>query len=249
MKISIITVCYNSAKTLEDTIQSVMGQTYGDIEYIIIDGASTDGTLQILNKYKEDIDVLVSEPDKGIYDAMNKGIAKATGSIIGILNSDDVFFDNHTIQKVVDAFNTSGAEAVFGNLYYVKADDTNSVVRFWKSSPYKANGFSKGWHPAHPAFFVKKNVYEKYGVFDTTFNISADFELMLRFIAKHHIKTFYTSTVFVRMRVGGASNKNIKNIITGNKNIARAFKKNNIHYPAYYPVARLLPKLLQFVKR
>lgn len=249
MKISIITVCYNSAKTIEDTIRSVLAQTYDNIEYIIVDGLSKDETLAVVNKYKDKIGVIISERDKGIYDAMNKGILMATGDVIGILNSDDVFFDNNTLQNVIDAFNSSNADAVFGNLYYVKADDVNTVVRFWKGSPYKKNGFSRGWHPAHPSFFVKRWVYEKYGVFDLRFDVSADFELMLRFIAKHNIKTAYFNEALVRMRVGGNSNKSIKKIYTGNVNIARAFKKNNVHYPFYYPLVRLAPKLLQFIKR
>ena len=249
MKVSIITICYNSGKTLEDTLKSIAGQTYGDIEYIIIDGASKDNTLSIINKHRSTVNILISEPDEGIYDAMNKGIKRATGDIIGILNSDDVYFDKDAVKNVVDSFIVTGADAVFGDLHYVKANDINSVVRFWKASPYKLNAFSKGWHPPHPTFFVKRNVYDNYGVFDVSFDVSADFELMLRFIGKHQIKTHYLPLVLVKMRTGGESNKSIKNIITGNRNIARAFKKNNLSYPVYYPIARLLPKLLQFVKR
>src|SRR3569833_1912065 len=137
MKVSIITICYNSGKTLEDTLKSIAGQTYGDIEYIIIDGASKENTLSIINKHRSTVNILISEPDEGIYDAMNKGIKRATGDIIGILNSDDVYFDKDAVKNVVDSFIVTGADAVFGDLHYVKANDINSVVRFWKASPYK----------------------------------------------------------------------------------------------------------------
>ena len=244
MKISLITVTYNSSKTLLDTLQSVLNQTYSDIEYIIVDGASKDNTVSIIKEYEPKFEgrmKWISEPDKGLYDAMNKGIRMATGDVVGILNSDDLFMDNNVLADIAHAFDDH-TDAIFGNLYFVNQEDVNQIVRVWKGSPYKS--FKSGWHPAHPTFYVRRSVYEKYGVFDTTFNVSADFELMLRLIEKHGIRTKYLDRYMVRMRMGGESTGSIKNIIRGNKNIFRAFKKNEIKVSSLYPVYRLLPKII-----
>jgi glycosyltransferase involved in cell wall biosynthesis len=248
MLVTIITVSYNSASTIKSTLQSVAAQSYPYIEHIIIDNKSTDETLSIVKQFHH-VKKIISEPDNGIYDAMNKGIKHATGNIIAILNSDDFFENSTVVQDVVNSFNTSGALIVYGNLYYINKEDTSKIVRSWKSSPYKQNAFVYGWHPPHPALFVKKEVYSKYGLFDISLNISADFELMLRFIEKHKVKTFYLDKFLVRMRLGGASNTNLKNIIIGNLNVKKAFENNNISYKFYYPVLRLMPKLIQFIKR
>lgn len=244
MKLSLITVTYNSSATLPDTIHSILNQTYSDIEYIIIDGASKDDTVSIIKEYEPKFEgrmKWISERDKGLYDAMNKGIRMATGDVIGILNSDDLFMDNRVLADVANAFNKN-TDAIFGNLYFVDQEDVNQIVRIWKGSTYKS--FKSGWHPAHPTFYVRREVYEKYGVFDTTFDVSADFELMLRLIEKHQIRTKYLDRYMVRMRMGGESTGSIKNIIRGNKNIFRAFKKNNIKVSPLYPVYRLLPKII-----
>lgn len=244
MKISLITVTYNSSKTLLDTFQSVLNQTHSDIEYIIVDGASKDNTVSIIKEYEPKFEgrmKWISEPDKGLYDAMNKGIQMATGDVVGILNSDDLFMDDKVLADVAAAFDVQ-TDAIFGNLYFVDQEDVNKIVRVWKGSPYKS--FKSGWHPAHPTFYVRRSVYEKYGVFDTTFNVSADFELMLRLIEKHGITTKYLDRYMVRMRMGGESTGSIKNIIRGNKNIFRAFKKNEIKVSPLYPVYRLLPKII-----
>ena len=243
--ISVITVSYNAVSTIEDTILSVINQTYTNIEYIIIDGGSADGTVGIIEKYVDRISYWVSEPDKGIYDAMNKGIQMASGDIVGILNSDDLFFDSNVLGDIVQAFD-SKIEAVCGNLYFVKFDDTDSIVRTWKGSPY--HSFNKGWHPAHPTFYVRRSVYQKYGIFDTSFSVSADFELMLRFIEKYRIRTKYLDRYMIKMRVGGESTRSLKNIFRGNKNIMRAFKKNDIPVSVFYPVRRLFPKALDMLK-
>jgi len=244
MKLSLITVTYNSSKTLLDTFQSVFSQTYSDIEYIIIDGASKDNTVSIIKEYEPKFNgrmKWVSEPDKGLYDAMNKGIRMATGDVIGILNSDDLFMDNDVISDIAAAFDEQ-ADAIFGNLYFVEQENVNQIVRVWKGSPYKS--FKSGWHPAHPTFYVRRELYEKYGVFDTTFDVSADFELMLRLIEKYGIRTKYLDRYMVRMRMGGESTGSLKNIIRGNKNIFRAFRKNGIKVSPFYPVYRLLPKVI-----
>lgn len=248
MLVTVITITYNSAKTIKDTLQSVASQTYSNIEHIIIDAQSTDETLKIVNQFPH-IKKIISEPDNGIYNAMNKGIKLATGDIISILNSDDVFENNSVLENVVTSFKNSDALIVYGNLYYVNRTDITKVVRLWRTSAYKQNAFQYGWHPPHPALFVKRNVYEKYGLFDESLAISADFELMLRFIERFKIKTFYLDKFLVRMRVGGMSNITLKNIIKGNSNIKKAFNKNKIPYKFYYPALRLLPKLLQFIKR
>ncbi len=244
MKLSLITVTYNSSKTLRDTFQSVLNQTYSDIEYIIVDGASKDNTVSIVKEYEPKFQgrmKWISEPDKGLYDAMNKGIRMATGDVVGILNSDDLFMDNKVLADVVAAFDEQ-TDGIFGNLYFVNQEDTNQIVRVWKGSPYRS--FKSGWHPAHPTFYVRREAYEKYGVFDTTFDVSADFELMLRLIEKNGIRMKYLDRYMVRMRMGGESTGSIKNIIRGNKNIFRAFRKNGIKVSPLYPVYRLLPKVI-----
>ena len=223
MKISLITVTYNSGKTLSCTIESVLSQSCSNIEYIIVDGASKDNTVSIIKEYEPKFNgrmKWISERDKGLYDAMNKGIRMATGDVVGILNSDDLFMDDKVLADVAAAFDGQ-TDAIFGNLYFVNQEDVNQIVRVWKGSSYKS--FKSGWHPAHPTFYVRKEVYEKYGGFDTTFDVSADFELMLRLIEKNGIYTKYLDRYMVRMRMGGESTGSIKNIIRGNKNIFRAF--------------------------
>jgi len=247
MTASIITVSYNSQSTIEDTISTTQGQQSACIEHVFVDGASSDGTVALVEAKVRKGDVFISEPDDGLYDAMNKGIGLASGDIIGILHSDDFYYSDKVIRHVVDTFESTGCDAVYGNLEFVDAVDTDKVIRVWKSSPFHSGSFRKGWHPPHPTFFVKREIYEKYGSFDTTFNISADFELMLRFIEKHRIHVEYLDEVLVRMRYGGESTGSLKKIIEGNRNVLRAFKKNGIPVSPLYPVLRLLPKLKQFI--
>ncbi len=249
MKISIITTTYNSADTIKDTLSSVNAQSYSNIEHIIVDGSSKDKTLEIVRNYGERVSKIISEPDKGIYDAMNKGVKAATGDVVGILNSDDVYASENVITNVMRLFNDENCDGVYGNLNFVKADNLNEVVRVWKSSPYKPSSFAKGWHPPHPTFFVKKEVYDNYGLFDISLNVSADFELMLRFIEKHKIDVCFLDEVLVKMRYGGESTGSIKKIIAGNKNIIKAFKKNDLDVSYLYPIYRLLPKLKQFITK
>lgn len=249
MKVSIITVTYNSSATLGDTLQSVASQKYSDIEHIIIDGASTDDTLKIVEQYSNNIACLVSEPDKGIYDAMNKGLMLVTGDIVGILNSDDIYMDELVITDVVACFMANpDTDAVFASLCFVKPTDMTSVVRIWKGSPYYPGAFSKGWHPAHPTFFVRRSVYAKYGCFDLDFDVSADFELMLRLIEKHRIKTHFLNRTIVCMRMGGESTGSIQKIIKGNRNVVRAFHKNGLSVSPFYPLMRILPKVWNVLK-
>lgn len=251
MKLSIITITYNSEKTLRDTINSVLKQTYQNIEYLIIDGASKDNTIAIIKEYEPLFKgrmKWISEPDKGIYDAMNKGIRMATGDMIGILNSDDLYMDNNVLEDIAHTFNQTKVDAVYGNLLFVEENNTNKIVRTWKGSQHNPGGFLKGWHPAHPTFYVKKEIYEKYGVFDTSFDVSADFELMLRFIEKYQISNHYLDRYFIKMRMGGESTGSIKKIIEGNKNVLRAFKKNGFKVSPFYPIIRLFPKAINIIK-
>ena len=224
MKISIITVSYNSAKTIETTFKSVLQQTYSNIEYIVIDGGSTDNTLKIAKKYSEIISVLVSEQDNGLYDAMNKGIKLATGDVIGLINSDDLFCDPDALTKVVKVFKKNrNLESVYADLFYVSQHDTNKIVRRWVTGNQRK--FKYGWHPAHPTFYIKKSVYDRYGLFDLSFNLASDFEIMLRFLDKEKISTTYLKEPLVKMRLGGETNKNFKNIYRQNIECVKALKK------------------------
>jgi len=250
LKVSIVTITYNSEKTLAETIDSVLSQSYKNIEYIIVDGNSSDKTIEIIKKYGDKISTFLSEPDDGIYDAMNKGLKLTTGDVVGILNSDDVYFDHKVIERVVESFEEAKVDSVYGDLYYVEENDLAKVSRYWKSSPFKRGSFKKGWHPAHPTFFVRREVYEKYGYFDLNMKVSADFELMLRFLEKYTITTFYLPKVLVKMRLGGESNSSIQNIIKGNKSILKAFEKNHIEVNNIsYLFYRFVPKIIQLLKR
>lgn len=248
MIFSLITVTYNSGKTLCDTMQSVLNQSYPHIEYIVVDGGSVDDTPEIIKVYEtlfEGRMRWVSEKDSGLYDAMNKGITMATGEVIGIINSDDLLMDVTVIERVVACLKSDHTvDAVYGDLDYVACEDTSRVVRHWISG--RQRPFAKGWHPAHPAFYVRREIYERCGVFDLDFKFAADFEWMLRLVERERIKLFYLPQTLVKMRLGGVTNKNLSNIVKGNAECIRAFKKNAILCPVLYPLYRLLPKIKQF---
>lgn len=249
MKISLITVCYNSKATLETTILSVLQQTYYNIEYIIIDGGSKDDTLSIVKRYEPQFNGKmrwVSELDKGLYDAMNKGIAIATGEVIGLINSDDLFCDVYALEKVMNVFvENIELDSVYADLYYVSQNDTDKVIRKWIAG--KQRPFNLGWHPAHPTLYLKKEIYEKFGSFNLDFKLAADFEIMLRFFDKHKISSYYLPEAFVKMRLGGETNKSLKNIYKQNIECIKAFKFNGLNVnKVLYPFYRIVPKLLQF---
>lgn len=250
MRVSIITVAYNSAATIRDTIESVINQTYPDIEYIVVDGVSKDNTIDIVKEYESEFKGRmrwISEPDNGLYDAMNKGFAMATGKIVGIINSDDLFSDKQAVEKVVCKFKMNDpVDCVFADLFYVAQNDTNKIVRYWKTG--KKKSFAKGWHPAHPTFYVKKEIYDRCGTFDLQFKLAADFELMLRLVEKDRISMVYLPEPLVKMRLGGATSKNLTNIKKGNLECIHAFRKNEIKVSVLYPLYRLLPKLKQYFK-
>lgn len=246
MKVSIITATYNSAATVLDTLQSVQSQTWQQLEHIVVDGASTDDTLRLLELGKHR-GPFVSEPDKGIYDAMNKGIQLASGEIIGILNSDDVYADPTIIEKVVKLFEETGADAVYGDLWYVDAGDMNNVKRKWVAGSYRREGFLYGWMPPHPTFFVRKSVYQRYGLFNLNMYTAADYELMLRFLYKYQIPAAYLPEVMVKMRVGGASNQSLKNRLLANKGDRMAWKVNGLK-PYWFTVTlKPIRKITQFI--
>lgn len=248
MRVSIITVTYNSEKYLETCIRSVLSQTYHNIEYIIIDGDSKDGTKAIIDRYKDKIAIYVSEPDYGIYDAMNKGIKAATGDIVGILNSDDLFENNQVISNIVGEFTQDGAlDMVYGDLLYVLPDSTETIKRKWISRPYYKNFFDEGHVPPHPTLYIKRHIYQKVGLFDLDYRLAADYEFMLRAFKKHNFRSKYISQYLVRMRLGGATNKSAGNIVKGNKEILRAWKANGIAAPLSLMPKRIYRRLIQFI--
>jgi glycosyltransferase len=247
MKVSIITISYNSAETIEDTIKSVVSQDYPNIEYIIIDGASKDETLSIVDKYKDKISQVISEKDKGIYDAMNKGVEHATGDIIGILNSDDYYYDESVISEVVRLFETEKTDGLYADLVYVDREDSDKVIRYWKSGEYAPGKFLRGWMPPHPTFFVKREVYSKFGLYSTDLRSAADYEFMLRVIHKHNISLSYMPRILTKMRVGGMSNVSLKNRWRANMEDRRAWKINGLKPRWYTLTVKPLSKVLQFL--
>jgi glycosyltransferase len=208
-----------------DTVESVLGQTHPDLEYLVIDGGSTDATMECLLPYRARLAQLVSEPDRGMYDAMNKGISRATGEVVAILNSDDVYAGPHVLAQVAARFDASGADCVYGDLHYV-SPDLSRVVRDWRSGPYRAGQFQRGWHPPHPSCFVRRSVYEAFGNFRTELRIAADYEFMLRVLQTHGRATAYLPEVLVKMRTGGESNRSIRNIWNANRECYRAWRLN-----------------------
>jgi glycosyltransferase involved in cell wall biosynthesis len=282
MKVSIITVSYNSAKTIGDTISSVQKQTYENIEYIVVDGLSTDGTSEIVKQFVDAVQgrsegvmqgrsegasqdlpkdlskklfnvasqgvvkKFLCERDKGIYDAMNKGLAMATGDIIGVLNSDDFYCSNDVIENVVRAFQENETDCLYGDLNYVDPIDTNKILRKWRSGSYNKENFLKGWMPPHPTFFVKKSCYYSFGTFDTQFKSAADYELMLRFLFKESCSAQHLPKVMIHMRAGGVSNVSLKNRIRANKEDRLAWKINGLKPKWFTLLRKPLSKLIQY---
>ncbi|NRD20827.1 glycosyltransferase [Winogradskyella eckloniae] len=230
MKISIITATYNSASTIQTCMESVLNQSYDNIEYIIVDGGSTDQTLNFI-KEKVKINTQIkwsSEPDKGIYDALNKGIAKSTGDVVGFVHSDDFLADNAIIENIVKAFKQENVDGVYGNLHYVALDNTNKVIRNWVSEKFELRLLKKGWMPAHPTLYLKKKIYQDNGAFNLGYKIAADYDFILRIFKQPQLKFFYLPKTIVKMRVGGASNRSLKNIIQKTKEDYKAVKVNEI---------------------
>lgn len=248
MKVSIITITFNSATTIRDTLESVANQSHGNIEHIIIDGASTDDTLAIVSKFKH-VSKVISEPDEGIYDAMNKGIFQATGDIIGILNSDDVFAANHVIKKVVTCFKEDKTlSSLYGNLEYFKGNDKDKIIRYWKSKPIYSSYFEDGEIIPHPTLFVKKEVYEQIGGYWANFRISGDNEFIFRMLKIYNYKSFHLDKTLVKMRVGGISTRGIKSYIISTIELTKVWKMNGYTYPKRLFFVRPYKKIKQFLK-
>ena len=248
MTISIITATYNAEKTIESAIRSISDQSYSDIEYIIVDGGSTDSTLKVIEKHKDHIQHLISEPDQGIYDAINKGISIATGEIIGVLHADDLFYDNDIIKQIAQEFIHGNYSGVYGDLQYVNAQNTNKVIRYWKSCDYKLSLLKSGWMPPHPTLFVRKEVFNNIGKYSLKYKIAADYDFILRLFSNPTYRFKYIPQVITKMRVGGASNKNIKNIIQKSKEDISALKQNKIGGVSTL-IWKNLSKIPQFFKK
>ncbi len=251
MKVSIITATYNSVKTLEGTIKSVLAQTYADIEYIIIDGASTDGTQQLIRQYELQFGERLkwlSEKDSGIYDAMNKGIKMATGEIVGILNSDDYFTNNNVIELMMAAFKDSNLDAVYGDIHFIREGQPDKIFRYYSSKPFRPLWLRFGFMPAHPSFYCRKEVFEKAGLYKTDYKIGSDYEMMVRLFMVHKIKAKYLPLDFVTMRTGGASTRNVKSRLQLIKDDVRGCRENGIYTNPLMISMKFLYKIFEYKK-
>jgi glycosyltransferase len=249
MKVSIITTVLNGAGTFEHCIKSVLNQTYRNIEYIVIDGKSSDETLRIINKYHDRISHFLSEPDDGMWDALNKGLDIATGDIIGLLHSDDFYTHNKVIATVVSHIEKHHVDSCYGDLMYVKKNNPEKVFRYWKSSHYSEGLCQRGWVPPHPTLFIKKDVYTEYGYFNTKFKLASDYDLMLRFLERYRISSVYIPEVLVKMRTGGMNNKNLKNRIEKTFEDFRSCRENGIKNVFSAIVRKKTMKIPQFFKK
>jgi glycosyltransferase involved in cell wall biosynthesis len=248
LTISIITVVRNNAATVRESIESVLNQNY-PIEYLIVDGGSTDGTLDIINEYTSKVKKIISEPDNGVYDAINKGLRIASGDILGIIHSDDIYENNEVIPTIMNEFESTKVDSVFADLVYVKREDPDKIVRYYNSSSFNPDKFVYGWMPAHPTFFVRRTFYDKYGLFKTDYKIAADFELLARFLGKHKLSYKYLPKVIIRMRTGGISTSSLKSNWTLNREIIRACKENSIETNMLKVYSKYFIKVFQLIQR
>jgi glycosyltransferase involved in cell wall biosynthesis len=246
MKVTIITVTYNSAKYLEDCICSVINQNYGDIEHIIIDGGSTDETLSIIKQYETHIAKWISEKDNGMYDAINKGMKMATGNVIGLLNSDDILASEDVIINIVAAFKKHNVDSVYGDLTYVDQKNTEKILRFWKGGKYNRQRFLYGWMPAHPTFYIRKEIVDELGGYESHYFTAADYEFMTRYLYRYRISAFYLQKLIVKMRNGGVSNGSLSRRLKANRRDYLAMRRNQIPFPFIASVLKPLIKLHQY---
>jgi glycosyltransferase len=246
MKISIITICRNNEKDIRPTIESVINQTYSDIEYIIVDGLSQDKTLEIIHEYRDKITKIISEPDKGLYDAINKGINAATGDIVGLIHAGDRLYDKFIIEKMAKYFIENKVDAIYGHSKIINAK--KEVVRINESPQFKQSLFKQGWFPSHQSFYAKRALFQKYGLYNLKYKIAADYELLLRFLYFNDVKVSLLDEFIVSFSLGGTSTKNIKNILKLNKECADAWKDNGEAIPFYTIPMKLLRKIPQFIK-
>jgi glycosyltransferase involved in cell wall biosynthesis len=246
MKVTIITVTYNSERFLRDCFDSVVNQAYPNIEHIVIDAASTDSTVSIINEYKDKIAQFVSEKDNGMYDAINKGMSMATGDVIGILNSDDMLASKDVIGAIAKCFEESKVDSLYGDLVYVDQVNTRKVIRYWKGFPYKRYRFTYGWMPAHPTFYFRKDLLKELGGYESHYFTAADYEFMARYLYRYRISAKYLPMLIVKMRVGGQSNRNIGSRLRANRRDYLAMKVNNIPFPHIASILKPLIKLRQY---
>jgi len=246
MKISIITVVRNNHATIAEALDSVLIQTHPDVELIVIDGASTDGTLAVLTGYAGRLAVLVSEPDHGIYDALNKGIARATGDVIGILHADDLLADRNVLASIAAAFSLPGVDGVYGDLLYVRKLQPSQVVRYWRSSLFTLSLLQRGWMPPHPTLYLRRGVYQQFGDFDTKLHIAADYDFMLRILKGGTLQLTYIPQVLVKMRAGGASNRSVANLWRKSREDLQVLRRHGIG-GIFTLLRKNLGKLPQFI--
>ncbi len=249
MKLSLVTATYNADGTLESCLSSVITQVGVEVEHILIDGASSDGTLSILEQYRYSLAHVVSEPDEGLYYAMNKGIRMATGDVVGILNADDFYADERVLADVMRVFQDPNVDACYGDLRYVDAANLKRTVRLWRAGEYYPEKFYRGWMPPHPTFFVRRSVYERYGLFNTELGSAADYELMLRFLLRYRVCTRYIPRVLVYMRTGGVSNASLRNRLRANKMDRKAWEVNNLRPRPWTLTMKPLRKIGQWIWR
>lgn len=247
MRFSLITVCYKAGEQLAETVASVRAQTHPDIEHIIVDGASPDeATKAVLQRLTDGRTLIISEPDQGVYDAMNKGLARATGDVVGFVNAGDMLEAPDVIAKLDAEFRNGGADVIYGDANMVDPDDIRKVRRFWKGGDYDRNNFRKGWMPPHLGTYIRRSAYQRFGHFNLHFRIAADYELMFRFLYKHRLHASYVPLTIVRFRLGGASNKSVKHIWNANREVLQAWKVNGEPVSPLLMLAKPLRKLAQF---
>ncbi|OHE10281.1 MAG: glycosyl transferase [Sulfurimonas sp. RIFOXYC2_FULL_36_7] len=246
LTISIITAVRNNKEFIEDAVRNVLEQTYPHIEYIVVDGNSTDGTLDIIKKYEGKVSKWISEPDSGIYEALNKGIKLVTGDVVGFLHSDDLFTSNVVIEKIAEKFLSWNIDAVYSDLVYVAKNDGDKIIRCWKAGEYKPSSLKFGWMPPHPTLFLKKEVYNNCGLFNTALRISADYDMMLRLLTYCGNKIGYINETLIKMRLGGTSNRSLSNIITKSREDYVALKNNRFRVPLFTLILKNIRKLNQF---
>jgi len=249
MLISVITVCFNSAGTIADTLSSIAAQEGVEVEHIVVDGKSTDGTMEVINSHPWKSARVVSEPDSGIYDAMNKGIRLASGEVLGFLNSDDIYADSRVLADIQAVMSDPSVDACYGDLVYVRHDDPARVVRYWKSRDHVPGLVARGWMPAHPTFFIRRRILEEVGGFDTRFRYQADYELMVRLFCVRHIQTVYLPRILVKMRMGGHTNRSLLNVVRGNVEAYRACRINGIGVTPLFIARKMASRLPQFFHR
>ena len=246
MRISIVTACLNNHLTVEQAIQSVIYQTHTNLEHILVDGGSTDGTLEIVERYTRRISRIISGRDRGLYDALNKGIQAATGDVVGFLHADDTYADRMAIQKVIEFFESQKVDSIYGDLIYVDKQNADKVIRYWRAGAFDLAKMRSGWMPPHPALFVKRSIYEKYGLFDLSYSIAADYDLMMRFLVDRAMTVAYLPEVLVKMRTGGTSNRNLANIFKKSAEDLRVLKQHQISRPLMALMRKNLSKIPQW---